>query len=86
MKKKAAPKPTHIQAEWLRRIAVSPLMKTHMEGESLPRFSLQSGATVPHTTAQVLIRNGWVRERRDGLWPDDAQTYVALTPATAWRV
>lgn len=77
MRKKAAPKPTDSQAVWLKRIAVSPLMKTHIEGEPLPRFSLQSGATVPLPTAQVLIRNGWVREQRDGLLPDDAQTYVA---------
>lgn len=76
-RKKAAPKPTETQAAWLRLIAVSPLMKTHIEGEALPRFSLQSGATVPLSTAQVLIRNGWVREQRDGLFPDDAQTYIA---------
>lgn len=35
---------------------------------------------VPLPTAQVLIRNGWVREQRDSLFADDTQTYIALTP------
>lgn len=72
-------KPTLAQAEWLRRIALSPLMKTYIDGETQPRFSLACGTTVPFATASVLIRNGWVRACRDGLF-DDPQTYVALKP------
>jgi hypothetical protein len=68
-------KPTEAQAKWLRRIAQSPLMKTYIDGEPMPRFSLQSGATVPTPIAEVLIRNGWVKGRRDGLFGDE-QSYI----------
>lgn len=40
-------KPTHAQAAWLKRIALSPLMKTYIEGDPQPRFSLSTGETVP---------------------------------------
>lgn len=72
-------KPTLAQTQWLHRIALSPLMKTYIDGEPQPRFSLVSGETVPFPTASLLIRNGWVRPQRDGLF-DDPQTYVALKP------
>lgn len=67
-----AVKPTEAQAKWLKRIAQSPLLKTYLDGELLPRFSLQNGATVPAPVAEVLIRNGWLTGRRDG----DEQSYI----------
>ncbi len=76
-KAKSPPKPNHYQVAWLGRIARSPLMKTFIDDEV--RFSLQNGETVPAHTAKVLIRNGWVKPRRDGLF-DDTQTYTALKP------
>jgi len=80
-------KPTEAQAQWLRRIAHSPLMKTYVQGDSQPRYSLQSGETVPVPIAEKLIRNGWVRGRRDGLFGDEQsytprdRVYEALRPA-----
>lgn len=68
-------KPTHAQAAWLQRIARSPLMKTYLDGDPQPRFSLQNGETVPADTAMILIRNGWVKGRRDGLFGDE-QSYM----------
>ncbi len=79
MRARKPSKPNENQAQWLRRIAVSPLMKTCIEGEDAPRWSLQNGATVPAHTVSALIRNGWVRPVKDGLF-DDPQTYLALTP------
>lgn len=70
--------PTIVQYNWLRRIALSPLTLTRQPGEPA-RYSLANGATVPETTVRVLIRNGWVRPQRDGLF-DDCQTWVARKP------
>jgi hypothetical protein len=79
VKKPAKPKrPTEHQTVWLRRIAASPMMITREPGESV-RYSLQNGATIPAPTAETLIRNGWVKAERDGLF-DEPQTYRALTP------
>jgi hypothetical protein len=81
-----ARKPSEAQAQWLRRIAHSPLMKTYVPNDPQPRFSLQDGSTVPHQTATLLIRNGWVRGRRDGLFGDEQSyapanmVYEALRP------
>ena len=69
-------KPTPAQANWLKRIASSPLMVTHSIDQGT-RYSLQNGATVPAPTATTLIRNGWVRRDGDGLF-GDTQTYRAL--------
>jgi hypothetical protein len=71
--------PTTEQTMWLRRIAQSPLMKTYDSDQKLHRYSLQNGCAVPWRTAEVLIRNGWVKPRSDGLL-DDTQTYEALRP------
>lgn len=81
-----AKKPSIAQADWLKRIAHSPMMKTYVQGDPQPRFSLQDGSTVPINTALLLIRNGWVRGRRDGLFGDEqsympsAMIYEALRP------
>ena len=68
-------KPTEAQTRWLARIARSPLMKTYVQGDTQPRYSLQDGSTVPIDIAEKLIRNGWVRGRRDGLFGDE-QSYM----------
>jgi hypothetical protein len=79
MKRPTKPKrPTEYQTQWLRRIAASPMMVTRGPGEPV-RYSLQNGATIPLLTAKTLIRNGWVKAERDGLF-DEPQTYRALTP------
>jgi hypothetical protein len=79
MKRSTKPKrPTEHQTAWLRRIASFPMMVTRVSGEPI-RYSLQNGATVPRLTAEILIRNGWVKAERDGLF-DEPQTYRALTP------
>jgi len=72
-------KPTEVQAQWLRRIARSPLMKTY-QADGAPRYSLQNGAAVPAPTAELLIRNGWVHREGDALLGQDSQTYRALKP------
>jgi hypothetical protein len=78
MKKPSKPKrPTDTQAAWLRRIARSPMMATRVPGEPT-RYGLQNGNDVPAQTAEALIRNGWVKGERDGLF-DEPQTYRALT-------
>jgi hypothetical protein len=69
--------PTLMQAQWLRRIAQSPLMVTHTPGEET-RYSLQNGTTVPRPTAETLIRKGWLKAERDGLF-DLPQSYRVLT-------
>jgi hypothetical protein len=74
----AVSRPNHYQAQWLRRIAQSPMMVTRVPGEP-PRYSLQTGEIIPQRTAEILIRNGWLRAQRDGLF-DDPQTYRAHTP------
>lgn len=71
-------RPTEYQAQWLRRIAQSAMMVTRGPGEPI-RYILQNGATIPASTAETLIRNGWLRAERDGLFAD-AQTYRTLTP------
>jgi len=79
-------RPTIAQTEWLKRIARSPMMKTYVSGDSQPRYSLQDGSTVPISIAEKLIRNGWVRGRRDGLFGDEQsymprdRVYEALRP------
>jgi len=79
-------RPTYVQADWLKRIARSPMMKTYVVGDTQPRYSLQDGTTVPIQTAEVLIRNGWVKGRRDGLFGDEQsygpanRIYEALRP------
>lgn len=80
-----APRPTEGQAKWLQRIARSPLMKTYITGDPEPRYSLQNGQTVPAPTAQVLIRNGWVKGQKAGLLDDERawgvdRQYEALRP------
>jgi hypothetical protein len=71
-------RPTGYQTLWLRRIASSPMMVTREPGEPT-RYSLQNGHTIPSPTAETLIKNGWVKGERDGLF-DEPQTYRALTP------
>jgi hypothetical protein len=73
---KRPPKPTSSQANWLHRIALSPMMVTRTPGEN-DRYSLANGAVINERTAKILIRNGWVVGRRDGLpWFGDLpQTY-----------
>jgi hypothetical protein len=71
-------RPTEYQTIWLRRIASFPMMVTRVPGEPT-RYSLQNGHTIPSPTAETLIRNGWVKGERDGLF-DEPQTYRALTP------
>jgi len=79
-------RPTEAQSRWLQRIARSPMMKTYIVGDSRPRYSLQNGDTVPIPIAETLIRNGWVRGRRDGLFGDEQsytprdRVYEALRP------
>jgi hypothetical protein len=73
-----AKKPSTTQAMWLRRIAISPMMKTYI-GNKEAVFSLASGEGIPPYVAQALIRNGWVKGQKDGMF-DDPQTYIALTP------
>jgi hypothetical protein len=68
-------KPTHKQAAWLKRIAASPLTKTYLPGDRQVRYSLQNGDPVPLDIAERLIRNGWVKGRRDGFF-GDAQSYA----------
>ena len=68
-------RPTLAQSDWLKRIARSPLMKTYRRDDPQPRYSLQDGTTVPAPTAEALIRNGWLRGRRDGLFGDN-QSYM----------
>jgi hypothetical protein len=70
-------RPTTAQAGWLRRIAHSRLIKTYRHDNPQPRYSLQSGQTVPARIANVLIRNGWVKRSGDGLF-GDTQTYEVL--------
>lgn len=78
--------PTHEQAAWLRRIAASPLMKTYLPDDRQVYYSLQNGDPVPLDIAERLIRNGWVRGRRDGFWGDEQsyapseRIYEALRP------
>lgn len=80
-------RPTETQARWLRLIARSPLMKTYIPDDPAPHYS-QNGMVVPLPTAEVLIRNGWVRGRRDGLWGDEQsygpvdRVYEVLKPST----
>jgi len=78
MKTKKPIRPSTTQATWLRRIAVSPMMKTYI-GNKQPVFHLSSGEEIPPYIAQKLISMGWVRGQKDGLY-DDPQTYVALKP------
>lgn len=78
--RKRPAKPTEAQAKWLQRIAHSPLMKTYLVGDPDPHWSLQNGATIPSPIAQVLVRNGWVKGRRDGLFGDE-QSYVRVYEA-----
>jgi hypothetical protein len=75
-KAKRSPTPTSSQANWLRRIAFSPMMITRTPGEN-DRYSLSNGAVINERTAKILIRNGWVVAQRDGLpWLGDLpQTY-----------
>jgi hypothetical protein len=82
---KGAPRPTEGQVKWLQLIARSPLMKTYIEGDPDPRYSLQNGQTVPAPMAQVLIRNGWVKGQNAGLLDDEQawgidRRYEALRP------
>ncbi len=79
MKKTKAVKPSHTQAMWLRRIAQSRMVKGYV-GNKVPVFSLDTGEEIPPYVALALIRNGWVRGERDGMF-DDPQTYRALVPA-----
>jgi hypothetical protein len=73
--------PTSYQASWLRRMAVSPMMVTYVDGEN-ERYGLFDGSTVPASTARILIRNGWVRpDRESGLF-DRPQVYRVLTPTS----
>jgi hypothetical protein len=78
-KTKKAPLPTTEQTMWLRRIAQSPMMKTYDSSLKLHHYSLQDGSAVPSRTAEVLIRNGWVKPRCDGLF-NGTQTYDVLRP------
>jgi hypothetical protein len=78
MKQSKPKRPSLIQASWLRRIASDPMMKTYV-GNRVAVFSLQNGEEVPPHIAQTLIKNGWVKGQRDGIF-DDPQTYIALTP------
>ena len=79
-------KPTHNQTAWLKRIARSPLMKTYLPGDRQVQYTLQDGSPVPLDIAERLIRNGWVKGRRDGLWGDEQsygpsdRIYEALKP------
>lgn len=81
MKGRKLPKPSTTQAMWLRRISLSPMIKTYI-GNRVPVFSLANGEEIPPYVAMALIRNGWVRGERDGIF-DDPQTYRVLTPAIA---
>ena len=71
-------KPTLDQTKWLRRIAQSPMIKTYV-GSQMPVFHLTTGEAIPVKVAMALIRNGWVKGQRDGMF-DDPQSYVVLTP------
>jgi hypothetical protein len=71
-------KPSTTQAMWLRRIALSPMMKTYI-GNKEPVFALATGEEIPPHMAKTLIKNGWVRGQKDGMF-DDPQIYTALKP------
>lgn len=79
-------KPTRKQADWLKRIALCPLMKTYLPGDRELQYTLQDGTPVPLDLAERLIRNGWVKGRRDGLfgdqqsWTPEHRVYEALKP------
>ncbi len=76
---KKAPKPTYLQAAWLRRIAQSSMMKTYNENRE-PFFVISTtGERIPTVIAVTLIHNGWVKGQRDGMF-DDPQSYVVLKP------
>lgn len=70
--------PTWDEYRWLRRIALSPMMATHQEGEE-DRYSLQNGETVPRNVAEALIMRGWVRGDKDSLF-GLSQTFRVLKP------
>lgn len=76
-------KPNFQEAQWLKRIAQSPLMVTKRQDEE-PFYCLQNGNSIPAKTAISLIKNGWVKGQRDGLF-DDPQTYTALTPTGHYK-
>ena len=77
-KQSKAKRPTIGQSKWLAMIARSAMMVTKISGAA-DRYGLQSGEAIPSDTAETLIRNGWVKAERDGLF-DEPQTYRALTP------
>jgi hypothetical protein len=79
-KSKREPRPTIYQANILRQIASSPLMKTYTPDRRVV-WGLANGRGVPEKSAATLIRNGWVKPQRDGLSMfDESQTYVVLKP------
>jgi hypothetical protein len=76
------PRPTVVQSNWLRRIALSPMMVTRIPGEPA-RYSLTDGARINEGTARALIRNGWLRPSSDGLF-GDSQTFHAKGTRDGW--
>jgi hypothetical protein len=76
---KAARRPTELQAFWLRRIAqAGGMVVTYRDGS--PHYTLVGGdAAIPTELERALIRCGWLRGERDGLY-ERPQTYRALTP------
>jgi hypothetical protein len=74
-------KPTEHQAQILRMIAQSMLIKTRLPSRDIPVWTVDGYGEIPHECAQALIRNGWVTAQRDGLSMfDESQTYKALKP------
>jgi hypothetical protein len=76
MKKPALP--TYYQSSWLKRIAKWGMMLTR-DADHDERYSLLDGTTIPAGTARILIRRGWVKGRKDGMF-DDHQTFHVLKP------
>jgi hypothetical protein len=79
MRRKTNPKPNHYQAGILSLIAQSFMIRTKNEGVP-DEFSTNTGVTIPRLTAELLIRNGWVRAQRDSMFDLVPQRYDALTP------
>jgi hypothetical protein len=76
---KRKPWPTEAQTRVLRQIASAGgyLMLTNDGEAGSRRYSDPAGRTIAEPTARILIKNGWVKAQRDGLW-DEPQTWATL--------
>lgn len=71
-------KPTKSETNWLKRIALSSMLKTYTGNG--PIYSLAGGETIPRDVAERLIGKAWVVPDKPGLFEGCEQTWSARKP------